>query len=292
MPGRRAHRSGARATDRGRPALEPARRPGAAPARPRPAAGRTGSTLVVRDPLGLRSRTVVSEELAELIVLPRVDPVAVGGRGPGGPGLVAGIEDGARARPDRRPRDRARGRRAARLPRGQPGLPDPLARRRPHGRAGRAQDGRRRRRARRWSSSTPRDRRATTTSTPPSALPARCAGTWRRRAAAAFCCPATAARPRSSRSFAAGPRFTRASPWSSPSPPRPRSRRRVASRRSSGSPPAPTRRCRRRFAPVPAPRYLVGPSVGGRGMPALMVSGCEGRRHGARGAARPLGKVA
>jgi uncharacterized protein (DUF58 family) len=51
--------------------------------------------LVVRDPLGLRTRTVESAERPELIVLPRIDPVVVGGRGAVGAGLVAGIEEGA-----------------------------------------------------------------------------------------------------------------------------------------------------------------------------------------------------
>lgn len=52
------------------------------------------SRLVVSDPLGLRTRTVVSDEVVELLVLPRIDPVVVGGRGAGGVGVVAGIEEG------------------------------------------------------------------------------------------------------------------------------------------------------------------------------------------------------
>ena len=60
---------------RGRRPLEPAR-------------------LVVHDPLGLRTRTVVSEAVADVLVLPRIDPVATGGRGARGLGAIAGIEDG------------------------------------------------------------------------------------------------------------------------------------------------------------------------------------------------------
>jgi uncharacterized protein (DUF58 family) len=57
---------------------------------------REPARLVVRDPLGLRTRFVVSDELAELIVLPRIDPVAVSGRGgAGGAGVIAGIDEGA-----------------------------------------------------------------------------------------------------------------------------------------------------------------------------------------------------
>jgi uncharacterized protein (DUF58 family) len=39
------------------------------------------------------------------------------------------------------------------------------------------------------------------------------------------------------------------------------------------------------------PRYLVGPHVAGRGIPTLVVSGCEGRRVGAR-STRPVGAAA
>jgi uncharacterized protein (DUF58 family) len=56
---------------------------------------REPAALVVRDPLGLRTRRVVSAELAELIVLPRIDAVAVAGRGTAGMGLIAGIDEGA-----------------------------------------------------------------------------------------------------------------------------------------------------------------------------------------------------
>jgi uncharacterized protein (DUF58 family) len=66
---------------RGRRQLEPAR-------------------LEVRDPLGLRVRTVVSDDPGELLVLPRIEPVVVGGAGSGGvrASTAAGIEEGAAAR--------------------------------------------------------------------------------------------------------------------------------------------------------------------------------------------------
>jgi uncharacterized protein (DUF58 family) len=55
--------------------------------------------LEVRDPLGLWTRTVVSDDPGELLVLPRVDPVLTAGRGAGGtrPSALAGLEDGAAA---------------------------------------------------------------------------------------------------------------------------------------------------------------------------------------------------
>jgi len=53
--------------------------------------------LVVRDPIGLCAREVVSAQAAELLVLPRIDPVVIGGRGAGGSSLLAGLEDGAAA---------------------------------------------------------------------------------------------------------------------------------------------------------------------------------------------------
>jgi uncharacterized protein (DUF58 family) len=53
--------------------------------------------LVVHDPLGLRTKVVVSEEAPELLVLPRVEPVVVGGRGAGGASALTGLEDGASA---------------------------------------------------------------------------------------------------------------------------------------------------------------------------------------------------
>ena len=54
--------------------------------------------LVVRDPLGLCARELVSDRASELLVLPRIEPVLVGGRGRG------------RLRPARRARGRERGR--------------------------------------------------------------------------------------------------------------------------------------------------------------------------------------
>jgi uncharacterized protein (DUF58 family) len=66
---------------RGRRQLEPAR-------------------LEIRDPLGLRVRTVTSEDPGGLLVLPRVEPVLVGGSGAGGirASTIAGIEEGAATR--------------------------------------------------------------------------------------------------------------------------------------------------------------------------------------------------
>jgi uncharacterized protein (DUF58 family) len=60
---------------RGRRPLEPAR-------------------LAVFDPLGLRSRSVSSDEVADLIVLPRIDALFVSGQGSGGAGLLSGIDEG------------------------------------------------------------------------------------------------------------------------------------------------------------------------------------------------------
>lgn len=53
--------------------------------------------LQVRDPLGLWTRTVRSEEAGELLVLPRVEPVVVAARGSGRgrSRAIGGIEDGA-----------------------------------------------------------------------------------------------------------------------------------------------------------------------------------------------------
>jgi len=51
--------------------------------------------LLVRDPIGLCARELASAEAAEVLVLPRIDPVLVGGRGAGGSSLLAGLEDGA-----------------------------------------------------------------------------------------------------------------------------------------------------------------------------------------------------
>ena len=55
--------------------------------------------LVVRDPLGLWVRAVESADPGELLVLPRIEPVLVAGRGAGGarPSALAGLEDGAAA---------------------------------------------------------------------------------------------------------------------------------------------------------------------------------------------------
>ena len=66
---------------RGRRQLEPAR-------------------LEVGDPLGLRVRTVTSQDPGELLVLPRIEPVQVAGSGAGGirASTVAGIEEGAATR--------------------------------------------------------------------------------------------------------------------------------------------------------------------------------------------------
>ncbi len=57
------------------------------------------ASLEVRDPLGLWRRTVRSEELGELLVLPRIDPVVVAGHGSGGAraGSVGGLEEGLAA---------------------------------------------------------------------------------------------------------------------------------------------------------------------------------------------------
>lgn len=52
--------------------------------------------LVIADPIGLHTRTVESEDPGELLVLPRIDPVIVTGRGAGGlrQSPVAGIDEG------------------------------------------------------------------------------------------------------------------------------------------------------------------------------------------------------
>jgi uncharacterized protein (DUF58 family) len=56
--------------------------------------------LEVRDPLGLRVRSVESDDPGELLVLPRIEPLAIGGSGAGGirASTVAGLEEGAAAR--------------------------------------------------------------------------------------------------------------------------------------------------------------------------------------------------
>ena len=53
--------------------------------------------LVVRDPLGLRTRVVVSDAAGELLVLPRIDPLVVSGRGTSGSSVLAGLDAGAGA---------------------------------------------------------------------------------------------------------------------------------------------------------------------------------------------------
>jgi uncharacterized protein (DUF58 family) len=54
--------------------------------------------LEVRDPLGLRVRTVESADAGELLVLPRIEPVTAAGTGVGGrTGAIPGIDDGAAA---------------------------------------------------------------------------------------------------------------------------------------------------------------------------------------------------
>jgi uncharacterized protein (DUF58 family) len=55
--------------------------------------------LEVRDPLGLWSRSVSSDDPGELLVLPRVEPVLAAGWGAGGsrPSTLAGLDEGAAA---------------------------------------------------------------------------------------------------------------------------------------------------------------------------------------------------
>ncbi len=53
--------------------------------------------LVVRDPLGLSTRVVASEAGGELLVLPRIEPLVVAGRGTSGASVLAGLDDGAGA---------------------------------------------------------------------------------------------------------------------------------------------------------------------------------------------------
>ncbi len=63
---------------RGRRRLEPAR-------------------LTVRDPLGLRTRVVASDTATDLLVLPRIEPLVVAGRGAAGSSVLAGLDAGAGA---------------------------------------------------------------------------------------------------------------------------------------------------------------------------------------------------
>jgi uncharacterized protein (DUF58 family) len=51
--------------------------------------------LVVRDPLGLCTREIATEAVGELLVLPRVEPITVAGRGAGGRAALQGIDLGA-----------------------------------------------------------------------------------------------------------------------------------------------------------------------------------------------------
>jgi uncharacterized protein (DUF58 family) len=53
--------------------------------------------LVVRDPLGLRTRVAESEPGGELLVLPRIEPLLVSGRGASGASTLAGLDVGAGA---------------------------------------------------------------------------------------------------------------------------------------------------------------------------------------------------
>ncbi len=53
--------------------------------------------LVVSDPLGMCARAAVSDEVPELLVLPRIDAVLVAGRGAGGSSVLAGLDGGAGA---------------------------------------------------------------------------------------------------------------------------------------------------------------------------------------------------
>jgi uncharacterized protein (DUF58 family) len=53
--------------------------------------------LIVRDPLGLRTRVVDSEPGGELLVLPRIEPLVVAGRGAAGSSVLAGLDPGAGA---------------------------------------------------------------------------------------------------------------------------------------------------------------------------------------------------
>ena len=260
---RRAHRSGARRSrcasgragsgsvdaevrlrGRGRRRLEPARLGGPRPARPAHADGRLATTA------------------GELLVLPRIDPVVVAGRGAGGrrarsPGSRTGaapgrldaraIElevDGLRAYREGSPASRIHWPAVART--------GELIERRLVAGADSGAAGRPRRLAARPSAE---------------ALDAavRAAGSlcWHLAQAGRLRDPAaraTGARPRSSRSCAAGRRCTPAWRWSS----RARAAAGARAARSapapcSGSPRAPARRCPRRFATASGPRYLVGP---------------------------------
>ena len=213
------------------------------------------------------SRAVDSDEPGELLVLPRIEPVvAVGGRGRRrAPALLAGSRTGPR---------RARSTPARSSSRSTGCAPTARAARR------RGSTGRR--------SPAPGElferhlvagadaaplvvldadpaRRAPRRSTPPSAPRPRSAATSPQAGGARCCCPATAARPRSSRTCAAGRRCTPGWRWSSPSRTAPALCRRCASRavfwvtaRANPALPAALRA-------GSGARYLVGPSAADAG---------------------------
>ena len=167
--------------------------------------------IVVSDPLGLATRVVTADEPAELLVLPRLEKVVTPpGEGDGSglaarrgrPSIAAEVDlDGLRPyRP---------GAAASRI--FWPGLArgGELMERRLRS------DGDTRPLDRARSRASPRARR---TSTRPCAPPPRCACTWPAPAAARCCCPATGARPCSSRRSSAGRTCTCAWRWSTIAP--------------------------------------------------------------------------
>ena len=199
--------------------------------------------LELRDPLGLHVRAVESADPGELLVLPRIEPVVAAGGGAGGTraSVLAGLESGTAMSQVDRPRDRARGRRAAQAiataarPRGSTGRrspapgsftsatwsPGPTPRR--------------------WSSSTRPVRRAPRRSTPPCAPPPRSAhhlaGARGLRGAAARRSPPDRDRVRPAR-VAAGPRppgAGRAGDLAAVADPQPAVRRGVSGQRPGGS---------------------------------------------------------
>ena len=167
--------------------------------------------IVVSDPLGLATRVVTADEPAELLVLPRLEKVVTP------PGEGDGTRPGGAPRT---PVDRRRGRprRPAPLPARRGGLAHLLARAGARRRAHGAPAALRRRHAPARSCSTRAGPRARRTSTRPCAPPRRCACTWPARAAARCCCPATGARPSSSRRSSAGRTCTCAWRWSTTAP--------------------------------------------------------------------------
>ncbi|MDX6584140.1 MAG: hypothetical protein QOI10_3324 [Solirubrobacterales bacterium] len=50
--------------------------------------------LVIRDPIGLCTCEVESEDGGELLILPRIEPLVVAGRGAGGSSVLAGLDEG------------------------------------------------------------------------------------------------------------------------------------------------------------------------------------------------------